>query len=105
MVELKRDKEVIAEVEVTNLKRGPQDVKEVLEGEMCGMSLKTSTKVDLQIDDRIEVYTRESIDRKIIDNIIQNFLVLLEYSKYRLINMFKLDDELLKELGLNRFTS
>ena len=65
LAHLKRDKEVIAEVEVTNLKRGPQDVKEVLEGEMCGLSLKTLNKVDIQIGDRLEVYTRESVERKI----------------------------------------
>jgi translation initiation factor IF-2 len=60
-----RNKELIAEVEVTNLKRGPQDVKEVLEGEMCGLSIKTLNKVDLQIDDRIEFITREVRERSI----------------------------------------
>lgn len=65
LARLKRGKEILAEVEVTNLKRGPQDVKEVLEGEQCGISLKTSIKLDIQIDDRLEVYTRESIDRNL----------------------------------------
>ena len=61
-----RKKEILAEeVEITNLKRGPQDVKEVLEGEMCGLSIKTTNRVDLQIDDRIEVYTREVRERSI----------------------------------------
>jgi translation initiation factor IF-2 len=61
-----RDKIVLAEeVEVTNLKRGPQDVKEVLEGEMCGMSIKTTSRIDLQIDDRIEIFTREIKERSI----------------------------------------
>ena len=61
-----RDKVVLAEeVEITNLKRGPQDVKEVLEGEMCGMSIKTTARVDLQIDDRVEVFTREIRERSI----------------------------------------
>lgn len=62
---IKRGKELIADVEVTNLKRGPQDVKEVLEGEMCGISVKSTSKVDLQIEDKIEVYTREIVERKI----------------------------------------
>lgn len=65
LARLKRDKEIIAEAEVTNLKRGPQDVKEVLEGDQCGISLKTLNKIDIQIGDRLEVYTRESIERKI----------------------------------------
>ncbi|HUY53464.1 MAG TPA: translation initiation factor IF-2, partial [Candidatus Dormibacteraeota bacterium] len=61
-----RNKEVIAEeVEITNLKRGPQDVKEVLEGEMCGLNIKTVNKVDLQLDDRVEFFTREIRERSI----------------------------------------
>ena len=48
---------------VVNLKHGPTDTKEVLEGEMCGMSLSTTTRVDLQEGDRIEVYTREIRER------------------------------------------
>jgi translation initiation factor IF-2 len=58
-----RSGEELAEVEVTNLKRGPQDAKEVIEGEMCGMSLKTSAKLDLQEGDHIELFTRESVTR------------------------------------------
>lgn len=58
-----RDKEQIAEVEVTNLKRGPQDAKEVFEGEMCGLSFKSSSRVDLQEGDRIQVFTRETVAR------------------------------------------
>src|SRR5690606_31400981 len=44
----------IAEVEVINLKRGPQDAKEILEGEMCGLSFKTTSRIDLQEGDHIE---------------------------------------------------
>ena len=60
-----RDKDTIAEVEVTNLKRGPQDAKEILEGEMCGLSLKTSSKVDVQEGDRIEVFRRQTVARSL----------------------------------------
>lgn len=63
LAKIKRDKEEIAEVEVTNLKRGPQDAKEILEGEMCGMSLKTSSKVDLQVGDKVELFTRQTVTR------------------------------------------
>jgi translation initiation factor IF-2 len=56
-----RGKELLAEdIEVTNLKRGPQDVKEVLEGDMCGLSLKTEKRVDIAEEDRVEFYTRQS---------------------------------------------
>jgi translation initiation factor IF-2 len=60
-----RDKETLAEIEVTNLKRGPQDAKEVLEGEMCGMSLKTTSKLDLQEGDKIEVFKRQTVTRSL----------------------------------------
>jgi translation initiation factor IF-2 len=55
----------LAEVEVTNLKRGPQDAKEVLEGEMCGLSFKTATRVDLQEGDRLELFTRHTVSRSL----------------------------------------
>lgn len=58
-----RGDEVLGEVEVTNLKRGPQDTKEVPEGEMCGVNLRTEAKLDLQEGDRLEVFTRETVAR------------------------------------------
>lgn len=58
-----RGNDKIAEVEVVNLKRGPQDVKEVLEGEMCGVSLRTLEKIDLQEGDKLELFTRETVSR------------------------------------------
>ena len=60
-----RADEVLAEVEVTNLKRGPQDTKEVFEGEMCGLSFSSTSRVDLQEGDRIEVFTRETVARSL----------------------------------------
>lgn len=60
-----RDKEKLGEAEVTNLKRGAQDAKEVLEGEMCGMSLATTSRIQLEEGDRIEVFTREEVARKL----------------------------------------
>jgi len=60
-----RDKEELAEVEITNLKRGPQDAKEVFEGEMCGLSFKSTARVDLQEGDRIQAFTRETVTRSL----------------------------------------
>lgn len=60
-----RDKEQLAEVEITNLKRGPQDTKEVFEGEMCGLSFKSASRVDIQEGDRIQVFTRETVARSL----------------------------------------
>jgi translation initiation factor IF-2 len=60
-----RDKELLAEVEITNLKRGPQDAKEVFEGDMCGLSIKTTGRLNLEEGDRIEVFTREAVARSL----------------------------------------
>lgn len=59
-----RDKEIIADnLEVTGLKRGPTDVTEVQNGEMCGLSFKTDTRVEVHENDRIELFTRSSKTR------------------------------------------
>lgn len=58
-----RDKDLIAEVEVTNLKRGPQDTKEVFEGEMCGMNLKTTGRLEIQEGDKVALFAREMVTR------------------------------------------
>jgi translation initiation factor IF-2 len=58
-----RGDEELAEVQVTGLKRGPQEAKEVFEGEMCGMSFSTTSRVDLQEGDRLELFTRETVAR------------------------------------------
>ncbi len=65
LVKIVRDKETLAEAEVTNLKRGPQDTKEVFEGEMCGVSLATTARIDLQEGDHLEFFTRTSVARKL----------------------------------------
>ncbi|MEI9913662.1 MAG: translation initiation factor IF-2 [Candidatus Saccharibacteria bacterium] len=65
LARVKRDKETIATVEVTNLKKGPNDVKDVLEGEMCGVNLKTTQKLDIQEGDKLEVFRRETLERKL----------------------------------------
>lgn len=64
-VRVMRGAEKLAEAEVTNLKRGPQDAKEVVESEMCGVSLKTTSKLDLQEGDTLEFFTRETVIRKL----------------------------------------
>jgi translation initiation factor IF-2 len=63
LARVKRGDDILAEVEVTNLKRGPQDAKEVFEGEMCGLSFTSTAKVDIQEGDHIEVFVRETIAR------------------------------------------
>lgn len=60
-----RGGERISEVEITNLKRGPQDAKEVVEGEMCGVNLRPSPKLVLQENDTLEFFTREKVERSL----------------------------------------
>ncbi len=49
--------------EVEGLKRGPQETKEVVEGEMCGVQLKTESKLELQEGDRLDLFSREVVAR------------------------------------------
>ncbi len=64
-VRVMRDSEQIAEAEIVNLKRGPQDAKEVVEGEMCGVSLKINGRLELKEGDRLEAFSRTTITRKL----------------------------------------
>lgn len=58
-----RGEEKLAEVAVTKVQRGPQEAKEVFEGEMCGLSIKTDKKLLLEEGDRIELFNREIVKR------------------------------------------
>jgi len=60
-----RGKETLGEVEITNLKRGPQDTKEVFEGELCGLSLRTTARLDVQEGDKVEVFSRQTVARSL----------------------------------------
>lgn len=55
--------EQIAEVEVTKVQRQQQEAKEVFEGEMCGLSLKTTKKLLLEEGDKLELFSREMTKR------------------------------------------
>jgi translation initiation factor IF-2 len=58
-----RGGEQLAEVEVTKVQRNQSEVKDVHEGDMCGLSLKTNKKLVLEIDDKLEFFTRELVKR------------------------------------------
>lgn len=63
LARVKRGDEQIAEVEVTKVQRQQQEAKEVFEGEMCGLSLKTNKKLLLEEGDKLEFFTRELVKR------------------------------------------
>lgn len=63
LARVKRGDEQIAEVEVEKVQRQQQEAKEVFEGEMCGLSLKTQKKLLLEEGDKLEFFTRELVKR------------------------------------------
>jgi translation initiation factor IF-2 len=63
LARISRDGKELAIAEIEIVKRGPTEAKEVVEGEMCGLQLKTESKLELQEGDRIEAFTREVVAR------------------------------------------
>lgn len=63
LARVKRANEQIAEVEVMTVQRQQQEAKEVFEGEMCGLSVKTTKKLQLEEGDVLEFFTRELVKR------------------------------------------
>jgi translation initiation factor IF-2 len=63
LVRVKRGDEEIGEAEVTSVQRDQAEAKEVFEGEMCGLSLKTVKKLQLEVNDTLEFFTRELVQR------------------------------------------
>lgn len=63
LARVKHGDEQIAEVEVAHVQRQQQEAKEVFEGEMCGLSLKTHKKLQLEVGDTLELFTRELVKR------------------------------------------
>lgn len=59
------EKENVAELEVDSVQKNKVEAKEIIEGELCGLSLKTTKKVKIDIDDKLEFFTREIIKRKL----------------------------------------
>jgi translation initiation factor IF-2 len=63
LVRATRGDEVLGEAEVTSVQREKIEAKEVFEGEMCGLSLKTERKLQLEEGDTLEFFTRELVQR------------------------------------------
>jgi len=65
LARIMRKNEQIAEVEITHVQRQQQEVKEVFEGDMCGLQIKTKGKLLLQEEDKVELFTRELVKRSL----------------------------------------
>lgn len=63
LVRATRGDEVVAEMELEKVQKQQQEVKEAFEGDMCGLSLKTTKKVLLEESDKLEFFTRELVKR------------------------------------------
>lgn len=59
LVRVKRGDEQLMEAEITSLQRNKIEAKEVFEGDLCGLSLKTPQKLNLEEGDKLEFFTRE----------------------------------------------
>lgn len=62
-VEIKRGKNTIGEAKLTGLKRGPNDAKDLTEGELGGVNLQTASRLELEIGDVLTVFTLETKER------------------------------------------
>ena len=58
-----RNKEYIGEAEVISVQKEKIDVKELIAGETGGLALKTTSKLTLEVGDRLKFFTRESKKR------------------------------------------
>ena len=58
-----RDKKFIGEAEVASTQKEKMDVPELVAGETGGLALKTTQRIDLQINDRLVFFTRETKKR------------------------------------------
>lgn len=64
-VRIVRNKKFLGEAEVTSVQKEKMDVKELVSGETGGLALKTASKMDLQINDRLVFFTRETRKRSL----------------------------------------
>lgn len=62
-VRVTRGKEQVGEAKLTGLKRGPNDAKDLTEGELGGLDLQTTSRLELAIGDKLTVYTLETKER------------------------------------------
>ena len=65
LVRVLRGSEQLAEVEVKSVQRQRQEAKEVFEGEMCGLQLKTHGRVNVEEGDKLSFFTREAVKRSL----------------------------------------
>ena len=63
LVRIIRNKKFLGEAEVTSVQKEKIEAKELIAGETGGLALGTKSKIELQINDRLVFFTRESKKR------------------------------------------
>lgn len=63
LVRIKRGKEQIGSAKLKGLKRGPNAANDLVEGELGGLELETTSRIELQIGDKLEFYVVETKER------------------------------------------
>ncbi len=63
LVRVIRNKKFLGEAEVASVQKEKIDAKELIAGETGGLAMKTNSKIDLQINDRLVFFTREAKKR------------------------------------------
>ena len=63
LTRVKRGDERLAEAKVSHVQRQQQEAKEVFEGEMCGLSIDIRSRLLIEVGDRLEFFTRETVKR------------------------------------------
>ena len=58
-----RNKQEIGTASVVAVQKNKQEAKEVFEGELCGLNLKTPKRINFEEGDKLEFFTREIIER------------------------------------------
>jgi translation initiation factor IF-2 len=65
LARVKHGDEQIGEAEVASVQRQQIEAKEVFEGDMCGLNLKTTKKLLVEEGDKLEFFTRELVKREL----------------------------------------
>jgi translation initiation factor IF-2 len=60
-----RGKEEVAEVQITSVQHEKHQVQSAVEGEMCGLSIKTQKKILLEVGDKLQFIEREIKQKKL----------------------------------------
>lgn len=63
LVRVTRNKSELGEAEVVSVQKEKMDVKELISGETGGLALKTTSRIDLAVGDRLHFFTREAKKR------------------------------------------